>query len=431
MVGLCPAATLHRVRWLKESGVIRIISAELDPAQVGFPLQLYIMVTLARHDPRSTQIFEDQVRALPQIISADNVAGETDYLMVAVARKLTELAQVLASLSSRGGQRLSTHLRLSEVKPPSRLPLAMADPAAEELPPRPRRRSSQRDPSSFVIAGALVTGHGAGGAGMQNTRRMFVLPSRGPFSRTLALTGARAPQAAGTRRRGASRSRHPAVGQPLQRPWPRRGRCLCGGHQPGWPDRVRHRWQHWYRALPGQPVRHDCLPGEHRGPAMGPPVDDPGGTQDQAVSVVVSPGGGLVFVTGRPAAPVPGGSPRSPTAHRAPSSGPRLIRRLMVRMFPRWRSARTGRRFHHRNQIPQRRRVEERLPHDCLPRRHRRPLWIMATTAGAVSTRPPRSRSAPAAGRCSSPGPATGPQGEPESTTPLSLTAPPPGPGCG
>ena len=123
LVGLSPAATLHRVRWLKESGVIRIISAQLDPVAVGFPLQLYVMVALARHDPRSSRIFEDQVRALPQIIAADNVAGETDYLLTVVARDVAELQAVLASLSSRGGQRLVTYLRLAEVKPPSRLPL--------------------------------------------------------------------------------------------------------------------------------------------------------------------------------------------------------------------------------------------------------------------------------------------------------------------
>ena len=68
VAGLSPAATLHRVRYLKESGVIRIITARLDPAAVGFPLQLYVAATLGRHDPRSTKIFEDQVRALPQII---------------------------------------------------------------------------------------------------------------------------------------------------------------------------------------------------------------------------------------------------------------------------------------------------------------------------------------------------------------------------
>jgi Lrp/AsnC family transcriptional regulator, leucine-responsive regulatory protein len=140
LVGLSPAATLHRVRRLKESGVIRIISAQLDPAAAGFPLLLYVTATLGRHDPRSTRVFEEQVRALPQITAADNVAGEMDYLMTVVARDVAELQGVLASLSIRGGQRLVTYLRLAEVKPPSRLPLAaaMADP---DQPPRRRRRA--------------------------------------------------------------------------------------------------------------------------------------------------------------------------------------------------------------------------------------------------------------------------------------------------
>jgi Lrp/AsnC family transcriptional regulator, leucine-responsive regulatory protein len=123
LVGLSPAATLNRVRRLKESGVIRVISAQLDPAACGFPLQVYITATLARHDPRSSRLFDDQIRALPQIIAADNVAGEMDYLLTAVARDVAELQQVLASLATRGGQRLVTYLRLAEVKPPSRLPL--------------------------------------------------------------------------------------------------------------------------------------------------------------------------------------------------------------------------------------------------------------------------------------------------------------------
>jgi hypothetical protein len=48
-----------------------------------------------------------------------------------------ELQEVLASLATRGGQRLVTYLRLAEVKPPSRLPLDLAG----EAPARqPRRR---------------------------------------------------------------------------------------------------------------------------------------------------------------------------------------------------------------------------------------------------------------------------------------------------
>jgi len=130
LVELSPAATLHRVRRLKESGVIRIISARLDPAAAGFPLQMYVTATLGRHDPRSTRIFEEQIRALPQIIAADNVAGEMDYMLTVVARDVAELQQVLAALATRGGQRLVTYLRLEQVKPPSRLPLAPVPAAA-------------------------------------------------------------------------------------------------------------------------------------------------------------------------------------------------------------------------------------------------------------------------------------------------------------
>ena len=143
LIGLSPAATLHRVRWLKESGVIRVISAQLDPAAAGFPLQLFVMATLSRHDARSSRIFEDQIRSLPQIIAADNVAGETDYLLSVVARDVAELQEVLASLATRGGQRLVTYLRLAEVKPPCGLPL-LPDRDAEPEPPQPRRRPRSR-----------------------------------------------------------------------------------------------------------------------------------------------------------------------------------------------------------------------------------------------------------------------------------------------
>jgi DNA-binding Lrp family transcriptional regulator len=135
LVGLSPAATLHRVRRLKESGVIRVVTARLDPAAAGFPLHVYVAASLARHDPRSTRVFEDQLRALPQITAADNVAGEMDYLLTIVARDVAELQQVLARLSTRGGQRLVTYLRLEEIKPPSPLPLVPTPPATA----RPRR----------------------------------------------------------------------------------------------------------------------------------------------------------------------------------------------------------------------------------------------------------------------------------------------------
>ena len=124
LIGLSPAATLNRVRRLKESGVIRKIAARLDSATAGFTLQVYVMVTLARHDVAAEKRFNAEVAAIDNIIAADSVAGETDALLMIAARDVAELQLVLSRLSTRGGaQRLITLLRLGELKPSSPLPV--------------------------------------------------------------------------------------------------------------------------------------------------------------------------------------------------------------------------------------------------------------------------------------------------------------------
>ena len=123
VVGLSPAATLNRVRRLKESGVVRAISARLDSAAAGFALQVYVLVTLARHDEAANRRFQDEVIKLPQVIAADWVTGEVDAILMVVAHDVAELQRVLLRLSTRGGTRLLTLLRLEELKPASPLPL--------------------------------------------------------------------------------------------------------------------------------------------------------------------------------------------------------------------------------------------------------------------------------------------------------------------
>jgi DNA-binding Lrp family transcriptional regulator len=132
LAGLSPAATLHRVRRLKESGAIRLISASLDPGVVGFPLSVFVAVTT--YGARATQRFEEQVRELPQIIAADTVAGEMDYWLTIVARDVEDLEHVLTRLATHGGQRVITYLRLKQLKPPTPLPLQPTAPARRRRP---------------------------------------------------------------------------------------------------------------------------------------------------------------------------------------------------------------------------------------------------------------------------------------------------------
>jgi Lrp/AsnC family leucine-responsive transcriptional regulator len=124
LVGLSPAATLNRVRRLKDSGVIASIQARTDPARAGFPLQVFLAATLSGHDQAANRRFEATVRKLGNVIQADWVTGETDVLLHVVARDVEELQKVLLTLSGRGGaQRLLTLLRLEPLKPHSPLPV--------------------------------------------------------------------------------------------------------------------------------------------------------------------------------------------------------------------------------------------------------------------------------------------------------------------
>ncbi len=124
LVGLSPTATLHRVRRLKSTGVIRAVVAQLDPSAAGFPLYVHLLITLQRDDDASRQRFTAAVQQADEVISADWVTGEIDAILAAVARDVAELQRVILRLSARGGaRRVITLLRLEQLKPASPLPL--------------------------------------------------------------------------------------------------------------------------------------------------------------------------------------------------------------------------------------------------------------------------------------------------------------------
>jgi Lrp/AsnC family leucine-responsive transcriptional regulator len=106
--------------------MVRGIVARMDSTAAGFALQVYVAVSLERHDDAAHRRFQQAVRAMPEVISADWVTGETDAMLMVVAREVAELQRVLVRLSTRGGaQRVMTYLRLEELKPASPLPFEM------------------------------------------------------------------------------------------------------------------------------------------------------------------------------------------------------------------------------------------------------------------------------------------------------------------
>lgn len=102
--GLSVPATVERLKRLKESGVVRGISAELDPALVGYPVRAIVGITVAQP---GKQAFLDKLRQTAQVLECHHVAGADSYLLTVVARGLEDLEGFLASVNGYGETRTS------------------------------------------------------------------------------------------------------------------------------------------------------------------------------------------------------------------------------------------------------------------------------------------------------------------------------------
>ena len=87
-VNLSPSPCLRRVRQLEERGIIRGYTAIVDPEACGYPLTVFVRITLARHDTDTVAEFERRVRAIDEIMDCFLMTGQRDYLMRVVSDSL-------------------------------------------------------------------------------------------------------------------------------------------------------------------------------------------------------------------------------------------------------------------------------------------------------------------------------------------------------
>lgn len=85
-VGLAESTCAYRVRALRDSGVIADISARVDLAAVGRPIQAVVQVQLASHSRAHIDALFDRLAGMPGALSVVHVAGDNDFhVHVAVA----------------------------------------------------------------------------------------------------------------------------------------------------------------------------------------------------------------------------------------------------------------------------------------------------------------------------------------------------------
>ncbi len=107
----------RRLRALEKSRTITGYRAQLDPEALGLGLESLVFVTMRESDNRTLVAFEDAVANVTNIIQAQRLFGEPDYLLRVVASDLTCFQRLyddtLAGLA--GVQRLTSTLIMKTV----------------------------------------------------------------------------------------------------------------------------------------------------------------------------------------------------------------------------------------------------------------------------------------------------------------------------
>lgn len=124
-IGLSISPCHRRVRALEQSGAIRGYRAELDPAALGLKFSTLVFITLRDGDRRAVEAFEEAVAEVPQVLQAQRLFGDPDYLLHVVTRDLPAFRQLYDEHLSAlpGVQRLTSTLVMKEVVVDRPLPL--------------------------------------------------------------------------------------------------------------------------------------------------------------------------------------------------------------------------------------------------------------------------------------------------------------------
>jgi Lrp/AsnC family transcriptional regulator, leucine-responsive regulatory protein len=122
--GLSPSAVNDRLKRLRADGVIRRMTADVDPAALGLSLLAFVLVAV--NQPGEGR-FREAVKAAPEVLECHHVTGEFSYLLKLRLRDTAHLEQFLMDRLKplAGGDRTHTLIALSTVKETHILPASL------------------------------------------------------------------------------------------------------------------------------------------------------------------------------------------------------------------------------------------------------------------------------------------------------------------
>ena len=125
MVGLSPAPCLRRVKTLEDCGVIQRYVSLLDQGAVGFPVSVFVNVTLERQVESALEQFEAAIGKRPEVLECYLMTGDADYLLRVVTSDLASYERFLVDHLTRipGVSSIKSSFALKQVSYRTALPL--------------------------------------------------------------------------------------------------------------------------------------------------------------------------------------------------------------------------------------------------------------------------------------------------------------------
>jgi len=108
-IGLSHTPCWRRVKRLEERGVVKRRVALLDAEQLDLAVNVFVNVSLRRHQENALNRFETAVQDVPEVVECYSVSGETDFLLRVVVADVTAYERLVkATLPSISACRTAT-----------------------------------------------------------------------------------------------------------------------------------------------------------------------------------------------------------------------------------------------------------------------------------------------------------------------------------
>jgi Lrp/AsnC family leucine-responsive transcriptional regulator len=124
-VGLSTTPCIERVRRLEKEKFIEGYYARLSPSALGFDMLVFVEIALSYQSPDAFETFNEAVKLLPYIQECHLVSGDSDYLLKARIRDMSEYRALLGEmlLTLPGVKNSKSYIVMEEVKEGVGLPI--------------------------------------------------------------------------------------------------------------------------------------------------------------------------------------------------------------------------------------------------------------------------------------------------------------------